>query len=233
MNCLKKETGDGSLSPVRETKNRPLSPNRLLSPCYIGGSSCAGKTTAARQLAEKYGLYYYGVDDHLGEFAEYGVRKGFTMCCRHSRMNMDEFLMRSPSVQVQELMEFYIELHGKIMQTVSEIRSGRPVLAEGIAFIPQLMYQDGITPDRYICLAAAPDFQVENYRKREWTDLFLADCRDKETAFHNWMERERLFSFEVRSQACKYGYEVIGISSEKEAENAVKKLEVYFQHICN
>ena len=35
---------------------------------YMGGSPCSGKSTAAEILAERYGLYYFKVDDYLEKY---------------------------------------------------------------------------------------------------------------------------------------------------------------------
>ena len=185
---------------------------------YIGGASCAGKTTTARRLAQKYDLMYLGVDDHLGTLAEYGIRQGFPICTKHSRMSIEELLMRPPLLQCRELIRFYEELHGRIMEMLQELNSTKPILAEGIAFMPALMNKDGINPERYVCLTAPPEFQEEHYKARDWTYLFLEGCRDKETAFQNWMKREELFSQEVRRQASDSGYRVIDVSAGEDLE---------------
>ena len=196
---------------------------------FIGGSSCAGKTTAARRLAQTCDLYYYGVDDHLGQLAEYGIKHGFPVCLKHSRMSMDEYLMRPPYVQCEELILFYTEIHAYLMETIRKLDPGRPVLAEGIAFIPELMQKDNIGPDRYTCLLAAPEFQEEHYRKREWTEMFLKECKDRTAAFQNWMEREKIFTGKIRKQAARGGYKVFDVSSEEDLEDMTVRLE---RHVC-
>lgn len=44
---------------------------------YIGGSPCSGKSTTAKILSEKYGLYYFAVDDYLDKYLESGAKKGY------------------------------------------------------------------------------------------------------------------------------------------------------------
>lgn len=39
---------------------------------YIGGSSCAGKSSVAEIFSQKYGLYYFKVDDYLARDARSG-----------------------------------------------------------------------------------------------------------------------------------------------------------------
>lgn len=37
---------------------------------YIGGSPCAGKSTVAEILSQKYDLYYFKVDDFLDDYTK-------------------------------------------------------------------------------------------------------------------------------------------------------------------
>ena len=196
---------------------------------FIGGSSCAGKTTAARMLANKYDLLYYSVDDDLGSLAAYGIQKGYPICCRHSRMSMEAFFSRPPAQQCRELLAFYKELHHRIMQTVAGLPDGRPVLAEGVAFLPSLMKEDGIPPEQYLCVAADPDFQVRHYRERSWTALFLEGCADREKAFSSWMEREALFTGTAAGQAKLWGCGLISVKTDADAAALPEKTEKYFR----
>ena len=42
---------------------------------YIGGSPCSGKTTFARYLAAKTGMYHLELDDLLGKYALLGSQR--------------------------------------------------------------------------------------------------------------------------------------------------------------
>lgn len=39
---------------------------------WIGGSPCSGKSTIAEIISNRYGLYYFKVDDYLEKYANYG-----------------------------------------------------------------------------------------------------------------------------------------------------------------
>lgn len=47
---------------------------------FIGGSPCSGKSTIAEQISEKYGAYYYKVDDFVDEFIDMAAKKGYLAC---------------------------------------------------------------------------------------------------------------------------------------------------------
>ena len=177
---------------------------------YIGGASCSGKTTFAKKLAEQYGMHYFSVDDELGEFAEDAIRRKCPVALKHSRMDLDSFYMRDPEVQAEELVTFYHEIFPTVMKTIAE-RFGpeERVIAEGCAFLPELMKEAGIDSGHYRCMIAEEGFRNEHFRAREWVGLFLAECSDRERAYSLWMKREALFAEKVQAQALALGYEVV------------------------
>ena len=124
--------------------------------------------------------------------------------------------------------EFYKEIHHRVMQKAAEFSGGRPVLAEGIAFLPSLMKADGIRPEQYLCVVSAPEFQVRHYLERSWTDLFLADCTDREKAFSSWMEREAGFADAVKAQADQWNCGIISVETDADAEALPDAAEKYF-----
>ena len=176
---------------------------------YIGGASCSGKTTLAKTLADKYDMRCFHVDDELGEFAEDAIRRECPVALKHSRMDLDSFYMRDPEVQAEELIAFYHEIFPAVMRTIAaQFGSEESVIAEGCAFLPELMKEAGVDSGHYRCMIADESFRNEHFREREWVDFFLAECKDKEKAFSLWMQREALFAEKVRTQALALGYEV-------------------------
>uniref|UniRef100_UPI004056FDBB hypothetical protein n=1 Tax=Acetatifactor sp. TaxID=1872090 RepID=UPI004056FDBB len=80
------------------------------------------------------------------------------------------------------------------------------MIAEGAAFLPQLMLRERIAKKHYISITPIKEFQIEHYRKREWLPFILEGCSDKEKAFENWMNRDALFAEAVRRQCEEIGY---------------------------
>jgi replication-associated recombination protein RarA len=52
---------------------------------WLGGSPCAGKTTIARMLAEKYGLRLYHFDRHEPDHIEQSRAACISMLCLKTR----------------------------------------------------------------------------------------------------------------------------------------------------
>lgn len=176
---------------------------------YIGGSPCSGKSTIAEIIAEKYNLYYYKVDDFLDDFIARGAEKGYEICAKQSKLSFEQIFMKEPELLCKEELEIYCEMFEFIKEDIQDIcleNGEKGIIAEGAAFLPELMRQEGVLNNRYISITPTKEFQVEHYRKREWLPHILEGCSDKEKAFENWMNRDALFAEDVRRQCKESGY---------------------------
>lgn len=172
---------------------------------YIGGSPCSGKSTVAQMLAERYGLMYFRVDDYLDEMIDVGAAMELPVCQRIRSMTADETWMRDPQIQCREELDIYAEIAPMAAEKLSRLPPGR-IVAEGAAFLPMLMRQQGVPGLRYIAITPTKEFQITRYSQRLWVPHVLRDCSDREAAFANWMARDALFAEEVRRQCAELGY---------------------------
>ena len=172
---------------------------------FIGGSPCSGKSAVAEILAEKYGLYYFKVDDFLEEYTKRGASKGYVICKKQEVMCSEEIWMREPQLQCEEELTFYEEVFEFVMADLEKINA-KGIITEGAAYLPRLMKKLGVSQDRYLSITPTKEFQVEHYSQREWVPYVLEGCSDKKKAFSNWMERDALFAKEVQRQCVEEQY---------------------------
>ena len=173
---------------------------------FIGGSPCSGKSTIAEILSEKLDFTYFKVDDHLDRYMEAAASHGSAVCKKSREMHPDEVWMRDPSLQCVEELQIYEDIFPYVLADLEQLPGDKPIVTEGAAYLPKLMKQTGILPNRFLSLTPTPKFQISHYSKREWVPYVLEGCRDKEQAFSNWMERDILFAEEVRQQCAKVQY---------------------------
>ncbi len=115
----------------------------MINTYYIGGSPCAGKSTAAEILSEKYNLYYFKVDDFLDGYTKSGALKGYPICKKNIELNAEQIWMREPSLQCAEEFEFYKEIFEYVLADLQKIRCENGIITEGAAYIPNLMKHTG------------------------------------------------------------------------------------------
>lgn len=196
---------------------------------YIGGSPCSGKSTVTEILAEKYGLYYFRVDDFLDKYIELGAQKGYPICTHIRLMTADETWMREPIVQCEEELLWYQEVFEFVCEDIKKIQNVKGIITEGVAYLPTLMKKAGISANQYLSITPTKEFQLLHYPKREWIPYILKDCSDKEKAFENWMERDVLFAKDVQRQCVDIGYTSLINNGEMSVEEMVRFVEQHFQ----
>ena len=189
---------------------------------YIGGSPCSGKSTVAEALAARYDLAHFKVDDHLDAFTARGAAAGFPVCRRILGMSGDETWMRPPHLQCREELDYYTEIAPLVTEELRQLPNQR-ILAEGAAFLPLLMQAQGIPSTRYIAIIPS------RYRQRPWVPHVLRDCTDPEAAFANWMERDVLFSEDIRQQCMYAGYSCLLTDGTISPEERLAQVAAHFR----
>lgn len=195
---------------------------------YIGGSPCSGKSTVAEILTKKYDLFYFKVDDDLERYTALGAEKDYEICQKQLAMSAEETWMRDSAVQCCEELQWYREIFEFVVSEMERITSKKPILAEGAAFLPELMRQMQVSQARYLCIMPTREFQVFHYRKRKWVPHVLEGCSYPEKAFENWMERDALFAGAVRKQCRCAGYRTLVTDGGRTADEMAKEAAVHF-----
>lgn len=183
---------------------------------YIGGSPCSGKSTVAEIIASKFNLHYFKVDDYLYDYIAKGKEKGKAFSTKLLNMTVDEIWLRRPVEQKEEEFEIYREMFEFVINDLRQINSPEGIIAEGAAFLPELMNHIGIDEYHYICIVPTKEFQYFHYKQRPFVPYVLEGCSNKEQAFENWMERDALFAEAVKQSAEKLGYRTIVTDGKKD-----------------
>jgi hypothetical protein len=195
---------------------------------YIGGSPCAGKSTVAELITQKYGLFYFKVDDFLEDYIIRGVQKNKPICRKLIELTPEQIWMRSPVEQNIEELQFYREIFEFIIEDINKIDSVKGIITEGAAFLPELIMKMNVDKEHYFCITPAEEFQIFHFKQRPFVPDVLKGCSDKELAFHNWMERDILFAQEVRRQCVREGYHSLITDGTLTIDETLKKVLMIF-----
>ena len=198
---------------------------------FIGGSPCSGKSTITEILAKKYDLYYFKVDDFLDKYIDMGASEGRSICTRIKSMTPEENWMREPMVQCEEELAWYREVFDYVCEDINQIQNVKGIIAEGAAYLPDLMKSINVSYNQYLSITPTRDFQIFHYSKREWVPYVLQECSDKDKAFENWMERDALFAKDVQRQCEEEGYRSIVNNGEIGIDELVRMVEAHFELI--
>lgn len=195
---------------------------------YIGGSPCSGKSTLAKRLADRYGMRYYCLDDHLDEFMDLGARKGDDYLKKAYKMQGDELWMRDISVMAEESLEIHRRIYKFCLRDIRRLASGSDVIVEGAGFLPELLKADGIAADRAVFLVSTGNFQRQRYEGMNFINYALALCSDRDAAFNNWMDRDSKVGFFIKKQAEENEYTVFAIDNSSSEDIMHTYLEKAF-----
>lgn len=213
----------------QSNNNRELA--RLLENVFwLGGSPCAGKTSIARMLVEKYDLQYYACDHAFYQHNEIVTSENQPTFYRVMHLSSEELWMRPVEQQTHEEIEIYREEFPLILQDLLALPDDRPILAEGAALLP-----DRVTPllndsRRAIWMVPSAEFQMQHYSQRKWIGQVLKDTSDPHQAFRNWMQRDIAYALFVRDQARQRGMRVVVVDGTLSIARNFAEVEAHFRH---
>ncbi len=168
---------------------------------WIGGSPCSGKSSTASILANRYGLRLFHSDDHMDQHTRQADPARQPVMARIARMNWEQIWMRPVPELVADELEFYREEFDQLRAALEQIPGEAPILAEGTAWLPELLIHAGVSPARTFFLVPTATFQARHYAQRPWARDILSECSQPQQAFQNWMDRDSLFADAVEEQA--------------------------------
>ncbi len=175
--------------------------------CFIGGSPCAGKSSLADLFAQKHGLKVYHADEHYEQHLLRATKRQPTLVELQKRLWL-EVMTRSLPEMVRDELQANLELGEFALEDVQQLEP--PCIAEGMPFMPDFMAKLEL-PVKPVYLIPTPEFQREQYAKREWARQLLAQTSDPNTVFDNWMTRDAQTAQFVKSQAQTLGFAVLSV----------------------
>ena len=193
---------------------------------WLGGSPCAGKSTIAKRLADKYGLALYHCDEHFDRHLAQATPKKHPLLSRLRLMTCDEIWLAPVEHQVKRELAFYREEFPMILADIQALP--RPLIVEGAALLPKLLVSKLETPNHGVWIIPTEVFQLTHYIRRPWVKNVLVDCSDSLEAFQNWMARDAGFAQTVRAQAEDRSLNLIVVDGTLSLDHNFELVEAYF-----
>lgn len=207
--------------------------SRLQHVYWIGGGSGAGKSTIAQRIADRHGLAVYATDaampDHASRCADVAAPSLFAF----QRMNMDErWLNRTPETMLDTFHWFRGEGFNLIIEDLLDLPPEPGVIVEGFRLLPHLVKPLLATPSQGVWLVPAPEFRLAAFKSRGTLWTIPRKTSDPERALRNLLERDRLFTERVRSDATSAGLPVITIDISITEDELADRVARQFGLVC-
>ena len=198
---------------------------------WIGGGSGAGKSTIARRIAARHSLRVYSTDDVMADHARRSSPEECPLLHSFIAMDMDErWVNRSPKSMFETFHWFQGEAFNLILEDLLLLPRKPGVLAEGFRLLPHLVKPLLSEPSRAVWLLPTPEFRqsvIESRGGSSWR--FLARTSDPETALRNLLERDRMFTANLRGETARLGLNAIDVDTWMTEEDLVKKVSDAFR----
>jgi len=196
---------------------------------WLGGSTCAGKSSVGELLARRFALDVYHVDESFERHVR-GIdparQPALAAWCAST---WDERWMQPPTDLVRNVIACYGEHFALILEDVLAATGRRLLLVEGTALLPGLVA--GLQPERSHAIWMIPtaDFQREHYSGRQWARGVVEQCKNPEAAFGNWMERDARFAEWVEAEASALNLQVLKVGGGQTIEDNAAAVAAHFQ----
>lgn len=195
---------------------------------WIGGSPCAGKSSISQWLAEHWGLEIYAVDSAFDRHIQHLDAHRHPALTRWCNATWDERWMQPADQLLREVIACYSEHFSLVLEDLYALTEQRPLLVEGSALLPRLVAEVAPDPQRMIWIVPTADFQRTYYAQRPWIREILAECRQPEAAFANWMERDARFACWVITEAAGIGGTVLQVDGQQSLPDNARAVVNHF-----
>ncbi len=186
---------------------------RLRHVYWIGGGSCAGKSTIARRIATEHGLQLYATDDVMADHATRSTATDCPLLHKFMAMDMDQrWVNRSPADMLETFHWFRGEGFSIIIEDVLRLFSERGVIVEGFRLLPHLVKPLLGVRNHAVWLLPTPEFRQVVVNSRggpEWG--FIGKTSDPDRALSNLLERDAMFTHRLYEEAQRLELKTIDV----------------------
>ncbi len=192
---------------------------------WIGGSACAGKSTLATMLADKYEMALYSCDEHFNEHLKNISPITNPAMYKVSTMNANEaFYLRDIEEQLNVYKQSFIEDFQFVINDISNSNTSS-IVVEGNQLLPSLVYPYLNKNQKAIWIIPTDDFQKKYYKKRDWLQGVLESTEDPAVSFDNWMKRDALFAKFVNQEVNYLKLQFLQVDGSKNIEENFNYIE--------
>ena len=196
---------------------------------WIGGGSCAGKSTIARRIVAQHGQRLYATDDVMAEHSRRSKPGDCPFLHQFIAMDMDNrWVNRSPATMLETFPWFRGEGFNMIIEDLLHIPTKPGVIVEGFRVLPHLVKPILSVVDHAVWLLPAPEFRQATIERRGGrTSGFLAKTSNPKRALQNLLERDRMFTDLLRTEVEDLGLHAIQVDAamtENDSTSLVAKI---------
>lgn len=194
---------------------------------WIGGSTCAGKSTISNILSETYGFIVYHCDEYLGKHIEKSHPQKHSNLNKVAKVSWDDILSMKAEDYINWTIDIFSEEFEMILEDIANLPDGKPILIEGIDLLPKLIKDQIIDTNNAIWLVADEAFYKEHQLQRREMFERIKVCANPEQALLNYMNFDLAFGKYIEDEAKRLDFKVIVIENDI---HLMKNVEIISSH---
>jgi 2-phosphoglycerate kinase len=198
--------------------------SRLSSVYWLGGSTCAGKTTIANNLSENYGLMVYHCDEYIGEHIKKSNAKEHPNLFKLTTLSWEDILNIPEEEYLVWIMNLFSEEFQMILEDLDRQIIEKPILVEGINLLPKLLKDIVGDGDNAIWLVTDDTFYSRHQMERK--ELFdrINKCINPEQALNNYMNLDLAYGNYIKNEAQRLDLKVKVIEDNNDILENIKTI---------
>jgi 2-phosphoglycerate kinase len=189
---------------------------------WIGGSTCAGKTTIANIISEKYSFKVYHCDEYLGKHIDKSNAQEHPNLNRVTKMSWNDILNMSVEEYLNWTIGLFKEEFEMIIEDLSILYDGKPILVEGVGLFPELINNVVFDKDHAIWVVADEKFYKKHQRDRKELFERIKECLNPEKALQNYMDFDLAMGRYIINDAKKLALNVIEVKNDNDIEENIE-----------
>jgi 2-phosphoglycerate kinase len=193
---------------------------------WIGGSTCAGKTTISNILAANYGLTVYHCDEYLGKHIKNSNAQEHPNL--HKKFSFNDILNMKVEEYLSWSMDVFSEEFEMILEDLDKLSDGKPILVEGVNLLPKLIKDEITDTNHAVWLVANEVFYKKHQIQRNEMFERIKECSNHEQALNNYMSDDLAFGKQILNDTKSLDLKVIEVEDESDFMKYVEDISSYF-----
>jgi hypothetical protein len=194
---------------------------------WIGGATDAGKSTIARNLADRYGLvvYHYDKQDAIHHDRLAGT---VPQIRKFMEASLDErWVYPEPAALFEFLFVAFSCRFPLVVEDLLALTANKPIVAEGFGLLPDLVDPILSSPWQAIWLVPTETFKWESMARRG-KPSFAKLTSNPEKARMNLFARDTMLADYYREHVTAYGYTLYEIDGSASSEEMTTLVHDHF-----